>query len=135
MVNGNTNGEKVSRGHIALTKCVKFVIGNNYFLLKVQLSFKSVVSKHDWTSQSPMKFFKNHRFYVPNQYPIFWTLQPESYCLHKIYQSFVNYWVFLNLLFLFFYRIIFWLCWIIFLFFFLSFFGFIFLHFSNFLAH
>lgn len=35
-----------------LTKWVKFVMLKNYFLLKMQMSFKSVVSKHDCTSHS-----------------------------------------------------------------------------------
>lgn len=43
MANGNKNGEKVSRGHISLTKFVKFVTLNNYFLLKMQMSFRSTM--------------------------------------------------------------------------------------------
>lgn len=61
---GNMDGEKVSRGHNGLTKCLKFVLLNKYFLLKMCMSFRSVIliclmGKHDCTSHSPMDFLKN----------------------------------------------------------------------------
>lgn len=57
--NGNTDSEKVSHGHNGLTKCEKFVMLNNHFPLKMQMAFRSVISKHDCTSCSPMDFLKN----------------------------------------------------------------------------
>ena len=64
LANGNTDGEKVSCGHDSLTKCLKFVLLNKYFLLKMSMSFRSVILiclmyKHDCTSHSSGDFLKN----------------------------------------------------------------------------